>query len=389
MKKTLLFLLFACFVTLTWGQSITAVNAPFENGAAMVFDYTGGTGATNDWIGVYNVGEVPDGDPVSLTWDYITTPAGQFTLAGTLANGDYTAHLFCCDGYSIIASVNFTVSGAVPAAIGLTQFAKADSSISFAYSGGTGSPTDWIGIYKPNAVPGTDLSLAFVYVPTAEGTISIPTNADLPAGDYVAKLFCCDGYNALASTDFIIYPYLASSIYAVGPIQTDQPVKFSFTGGTGDFTDWVGIYPKDTLPDGTPPSVAYIYVPGVNGEVSFDASVFEPGKKYDAHLFCCDGYNILASFVDFEMTVVGTQNIDVQEVSVFTSSPSPAHEVVNLKFETPVNGQLTFYNMTGQSVRRLPVNGEMQLEVRNLKPGTYVAQFQGDKGTQTRKIVVE
>jgi Secretion system C-terminal sorting domain len=392
MKKTLLLMIFACCVTLTWGQSISAVGAPFQNGAPVIFDYSGGTGSATDWVGVYNVSEVPDGDPASLTWKYIASASGQITLDGAfapLANGDYVAHLFCCDSYDILASVNFSVAGATPASIGLTQYAKADSSITFAYSGGTGSATDWIGIYKPDGVPGTDLSLAFEYIPSPEGVISVPTNADLPAGTYVAKLFCCDGYSALASTEFVIYPYLAPYLAAVGPIQSDQPVTFTHAGGTGSFTDWVGIYPKDTLPDGTPPAVSYVYVTGVNGTVTFPPSTFEPGVKYDAHFFCCDGYDILASFVDFEMTFVGTQNPNNQQIAAFTSSPSPAHEVVNLKFETPVNGQFTFYNMMGQAIRRLPVNGESTLEVRNLPVGTYIGQFQGEKGTQSSKIIVE
>jgi hypothetical protein len=387
MKKILPTSFITCCVAALWGQSITPVDSVFQNGKPIVINYTGGTGSPTDWIGIYPPNEVPDGDPPSIRWDYIKTKEGQITFAGTLPNGNYKVHLFCCDDYKILASASFKITGAVPAKIETTQFAKADSAFALKYSGGTGSPKDWIGIYKPTDVPKTDVSTKFEYVPAPAGTLTF-AKPGLPAGKYVARLFCCDGYDVLATTEFTVFANLAPSVAPAGTLQVDKSSTFKFTGGTGSFVDWVGIYPKDTIPDGTPPSVSYLYVNGVNGEVVFPPNTFKAGVLYDAHLFCCDDYKILASYKNFSFSTVGTREED-ERADLFTASPSPAREVVRLAFSEPLEGQFTFYNIAGQAVRNLPVNGEGVLEVRDLSPGAYIARFEGKQGAQSRRILVE
>lgn len=389
MKKTLLLLVVICCTVNLWGQkTITPVGAPFQNGQNLVFDYAGGTGAATDWIGIYPPNEIPDGDPASLVWKYITTPSGQVTFPGTLPNGTYKVYLFCCDGYTVIASAEFSVQGAPPASVSSNTFAKVDSSVTFKYSGGTGSPKDWIGIYKPGDVPGTDLSIDYLYVPTAEGSITF-NNPKLPAGDYVAKLFCCDSYTVLASYNFTVYQNLAPSIAPVGALVADKPFTFRFTGGTGAQTDWIGIYPHGEVPDGDPASITYLYVNGANGELTFSPAGLKAGTFYDAHLFCCDEYKILASYTNFSFSTVAAHEASDAVPTLFTATPSPAKEVVNLNFTESVTGQFTFYNLTGQAIRSISVEGITHLAVRDLPSGTYIGQFRGNKGTQARKILVE
>lgn len=69
----------------------------------MRFAYSGGTGSPKDWIGVYKHGQTP-GLIASTVWQYVPTTTGQVEFAGTLAPGTYDVHLFCCDGYNILAS---------------------------------------------------------------------------------------------------------------------------------------------------------------------------------------------------------------------------------------------------------------------------------------------
>ncbi len=92
-------------------QSLIPLNAPFTQGQPMQFAYTGGTGSPLDWIGIYKTGQVP-GNVGSTVWQYVPTTAGQVEFAGTLAPGYYDVHLFCCDGYTKLASyTNFLVAG--------------------------------------------------------------------------------------------------------------------------------------------------------------------------------------------------------------------------------------------------------------------------------------
>jgi alkaline phosphatase D len=91
-------------------QSIAPSNAPFQQGQAMQFNYSGGTGATTDWIGIYKKNQIPS-NVSSTVWQYITTTSGNVTFDGTLDTGFYDIHLFCCDGYTKLAShLNFKVT---------------------------------------------------------------------------------------------------------------------------------------------------------------------------------------------------------------------------------------------------------------------------------------
>ncbi len=94
-------------------QSLAPLNAPFTEGQPLQFAYTGGTGSPQDWVGIYQAGQVPGQTP-STVWQYVPTTSGQVEFAGTLPPGVYDAHLFCCNGYDILAShTDFTIGGSV------------------------------------------------------------------------------------------------------------------------------------------------------------------------------------------------------------------------------------------------------------------------------------
>jgi alkaline phosphatase D len=113
MKTLLLSVLFLAFSVLAHAQTITPLNAPFTQGQAMQFAYSGGTGSPLDWIGIYKTGQIPGNVP-STVWQYVPTASGQVQFGGTLTPGYYDIHLFCCDGYDKLASFNnFLVAGQV------------------------------------------------------------------------------------------------------------------------------------------------------------------------------------------------------------------------------------------------------------------------------------
>lgn len=398
MKSTLVLLIFLAVTTGISAQKISAVDSVIENGKPLVLNYSGGTGAATDWIGIYQRDTVPDGSPASCFWDYVPSASGTYTfnapyknLSKVLAAGKYTAHLFCCDGYKIIASCNIEIKAAsvIPPKIETLKYALQDSNFTFKYSGGTGSPTDWIGIYKKGDTPGVQNSLTYEYIPTKAGELTFKKLA-LKAGNYTAFLLCCDGYNILSKVDFTIFENLKPSLSPVGDLVAGKPLKFKFTGGTGDFTDWIGFYPKDTVPDGTPPSVFYEYVNGVNGELEFPATALKAGVAYDAHLFCCDGYKIITSYKNFTLkTSTASNELTVPQLKVFSINPNPSFAVVNIRFTKEVTGQFNFYNMLGQSVKRLKINKDREVKVTDLVKGAYFGVFQSIEGSQSQKIIVQ
>jgi hypothetical protein len=405
MKNLLLFVLFTLSTAHVFGQSVTPVGAPFQNGADMVFDFSGSTDS-KDWIGIYNAGDLPDpnnGGVASINWGYVNgsgqtgsstiVAAGTLTFPGNLPNGDYDVHLFCCDGYNVLASATFTVVGAAPASIAATTYPVVGQPVTFEYTGSTGDHLDWIGIYNAGAIPGTDGSLLYQYVPGMEGSVVFDDPAVLVPGNYDVHLFCCDGYTKYASTSFTVYEALAPSLAPVGTLSSNWYNTFHFTGGSGSFYDWVGIYHAGDMPDpgaGGVPSMAYKYVDGANGDIWFDPmpDSLIPGNFYDAHFFKDDGYEILASYLNWTVLFTDAGEVVVQP-SIFTAFPNPAHGAVQLLFSERVSGRLNIFNAAGQVARRINLDGETQAEVSDLMPGMYMAQYQGNKGSQTVKLVIE
>ncbi len=388
MNRTLLTLAFSIYTLLSYGQTITAVGAPFKAGGAFTFDYSGGTGAATDWIGVYTVGEIPDGTPPSLTWEYITSPAGTLVLNGNnqaavLAAGDYTAHLFCCDGYDIIASVNFSIEGNVPSLLSHRSHPIANKRFKFAYSGGTGSPTDWIGIYKPNDTPGVESSITYTYVTAKEGDTSFVADSLLPPGNYKAYFFCCDGYDVLAKDSFTVYEALPSSL-KLAPITNGDPFKFTFTGTLGNLNDWIGIFPAGEVP-ASGNLVGWDYLPGVNGQIDLGTTL-ETGKAYDAHMLCCDGYDIIASVLNFSLPT-STKDINSKNIFRALNNPISALSPLKLQFDEATSGTISVYNLTGQLTQKVQINNERNIEINNLIAGSYYIRFVNSESQQTIKVM--
>jgi alkaline phosphatase D len=84
-------------------QSVSPMSPVFTSGQTMTFKYSGGTGSSTDWIGIYSAGQKP-GDIASTVWKYIPSKDGEITFDGNLSVGFYDVHLLCCDGYKSLAS---------------------------------------------------------------------------------------------------------------------------------------------------------------------------------------------------------------------------------------------------------------------------------------------
>lgn len=404
MKKILL--AFSLLTLSTWliGQTVTPSSSTFQTGDDIVVQFTGSTNPL-DWVGIYNEGETPDpgnGGVASITWFYIngtqdnsnTTviPSGTLTFSVALPPGNYQVMLLCCDGYTVMASNVFSVEGAAPSELYANNYPFVGGTVSFTYSGGPGNSTDWIGIYDENAVPGTDASITYQYVTGAAGELTFDINGVLAAGTYKAYFFCCDIYTVLASTTFTVYEMTQPSLAPVGILSQSGYNSFQFSGGTGSIYDWVGIYHQGDMPDpgnGGVGSMTYLYVPGPNGEVNFSPmpDSLIPGNFYDAHFFCCDGYNIIASYTNWTVELIGATGEKVIVPALFQVS-TPAAEMVRLSFEEAVHGKISIINMTGQTVRNIPVVGEGSIDVNGLHEVAYVVRLQTGERAQSRKVVV-
>lgn len=390
MKQFLLFIFFSISSLVAIAQpSISPVKAQFDVTEPKVFSYTGGTGSDKDWIGVYPLDTVPDGTPPSLTWQYITSPSGTLSLNGDnqaapLTAGTYAVHLFCCDGYNILASSTFVVVGEAPASMGITSYPFFGDSVGFNYDGGTGSPQDWIGIYLKDEDPNVATAITYEYVNgIKKGSKKLKGDDLIVNTEYDAHLLCCNGYNSIVKTTFKVYDQLPPNMQKQGEFPVGGPITFAHQGGTGSLRDWVGIYDQGAVP-GTVGSLTYLYVDGPNGTVTFDSiPELEQGKFYDAHFLCCDEYDIIASVLGFQ---VGSSSTADLEKNTFKAAGAVNGAV--LFFDEAPAGKVDFFNAMGQNVKSINVTGDKVVNVDNLASGIMLVKYSSEKSEQTSKIVV-
>lgn len=185
------------------GAALTTNASVYPEGSPVIFTYASPAFDPTDWIGIYEKGQTP-GDVSSIDYQYIPAPNGNLTFTTSLAPGLYTAYLFCCDGYSVYASVNFEIGDATTASLVATQLNYLPGEdIVFTYNSPNFSSTDWIGIYAPGEVPGDAGSTEWDYIPGPSGQLTLPSG-NLYEGDWVAYLFCCDGYDVYATAQFTL-----------------------------------------------------------------------------------------------------------------------------------------------------------------------------------------
>ncbi|MED5381855.1 MAG: immunoglobulin-like domain-containing protein [Verrucomicrobiota bacterium] len=183
--------------------------------------------------------------------------------------------------------------------------------IEVAFGNGPGNPKDWVGIYRPDAIPGSAAAPAWAYVngsKTAgqgrtDGTVVF--DEVLPSGNYVARLFENDSYKQLASAVFSIAEppgvTTGSDTYLPGDSITVQ-----FANGPGNPKDWIAVYRPDMVPAKVP-SLLWAFVNGTQtageglaaGTVTFADGL--PAGAYVARYLENDGYTQLAE-VSFSVT---------------------------------------------------------------------------------------
>ncbi len=228
MKKTTPFPLLAAllfFAASLFGQSITPVNAPFIQGQPMTFNYSGGA-TTNDWIGIYSPGVVPDGDPYSLVWKYAPTAgSGQVTFPGSLPIGKYDIHLFCCDpSYNIIASYpNFEVV-AEPFRSRLTYYMETDDIVLLASGIAAG---DVLSVFHAADFSGGAILPGAVAV--AEQTVATPSPI-YPVKFNFSTLPSGEKYVGVLSKPNV--PVASFSLFEVKPLPVMPPVITRFGIGS-------------------------------------------------------------------------------------------------------------------------------------------------------------
>jgi hypothetical protein len=296
------------------GPSVTTDKSIYATNETIQITFANGPGNAADWVGIYKEGQMPGG-PQSTIWQYVsgthTSTTGK--TGGTLVftnglptAGKWVAYFLQDDGYSQLASVNFTV-GAVPAVLPQHSNYFVGGAITVTFSNGPANAKDWIAIYPEGAAPGGPAATIWQYTDANGGKAgvangSVTFNSGLTsAGAYVVYFLKDDGYSILASNKFSVLAadapllWVGSSVY-----ETRQPITAYFTNAPGNPKDWVGIYRADQTPGG-PASTLWFYLDGTkngsdpvtSGVINFANGLTTAGD-WVAYLLEDDGYNILA-----------------------------------------------------------------------------------------------
>lgn len=169
-----------------------------------------------DWIGLYRPDQTPSAASPILKWLYLNgdtaiptapVPSGSVSFpAPGLPVGDYVARFFANNGYEELApAVPFTVIFGMAS---LSYDAGDDITVSWKRASETPRASrDWVGIYRPDQIPGGPASLEWAYLngtrtapaaPVEAGSLTFAAPA-LPPGEYVARFFANDGYTQLCA----------------------------------------------------------------------------------------------------------------------------------------------------------------------------------------------
>ena len=367
----------------------------------IAFDFNNPEYEDGDWIGVYYEGDNPNDVP-SVAWKYVSSTKGTLTLDDVLPAGSFEAYLFCCDVSDIVLAKSkvFTSAGGAASSYIRTSASvyPEGSPIVLNYRSSDFSDSDWIGIYNDDGVmPGGDNpSLYWDYAPADSGTVTFTTEqVSLSSGDYVAYLLCCDGYSVKAKYNFTIADE-TTPVLILSALSYEQGDSLVFTYTSPDFTDtdWIGTYNPGDEP-GPVGSIYWDYLSGPNGTMKFDLDTasYKPGN-YWAGLFCCDGYDLLAS-TSFSV-VAGTPvsaNIIASEENIITVFPNPSNGQITIRSRGNATIEnVEVFNIAGKLMYNSDFTNSVSqrtINLSSLNTGVYILKAKSESHIFTTKIILK
>ncbi len=166
---------------------LTPDKAGYAPGDPLEISFTNAPGIPNDWIGIYRTGDTP-GVIASTLWAYTQGVSGTIPFEG-LDAGYYFAAYFLNNGYMETGErVIFSVGTDLAQVEAESGIYPSGETIRINYENGPGLPTDWIGLFRQNAPPGTAPLVERLFTPgTQSGQVIFDTV--LEPGPYFAALF--------------------------------------------------------------------------------------------------------------------------------------------------------------------------------------------------------
>jgi acid phosphatase type 7 len=352
----------------------------YNEGEPIKITYTNAPSLTNDWIGIYRMGETPgENGSYSSSWLYLNSgiATGSLSLntgegtAKTLSKGYYYINYFTKDGYFEPVARKFFSVGSEISSVSVDQanFAPGEN-IKINYANGPGTPKDWVGLFKEGKVVGTDQLDGFYYTYGAtKGYISIPAG-ELPAADYFASLYINDSYDAVSNRIHITI----GKVPSLTAKQEGKEIILTFE----DNVAW-----RDSL--------ASVLVD--NKELTTSQFTMKPGQLTIAADELNTGEHTIQVIAHgWQNSVIKTStstgiNSLTNKITVY---PSPAKENIFIENNSNESGIVTLLTTLGSEVLTSKIIiGTNKLDVQALSRGTYILKISTANNIKSQIIILK
>jgi hypothetical protein len=276
------------------GYTLTATPSTVSVGASITVAWTAPAGsATNDWVGLFQVGAA---NTAYISFQYTGgATTGSFSLAAPGSAGQYEFRYLLQNAYTSVATSN-----AVTVSSGSGSYTLAASpadlnpggALTISWTAPSGRPTnDWIGLFEVGAA-----NTAYVWDQYTGGAASGTFNltAPSPLGQYEFRYFLQNGYT-LATTSNAVTVNLTGSYSLTATPASVSPggtLTINWSAPSGRPTnDWVGLFLVGA------PNTSYLGFQYTGGATSGTFKVAAPGTtgQYEFRYLLQNGYTSVAT----------------------------------------------------------------------------------------------
>lgn len=183
-------------------------------------------GFTNDWVGVYKVGQTP-GTIASISWQYTNGESADSLDFVGLPKGYYFANYFLQDEFQEAGErVYFQVGDTITQLFIDNSIYNLGEYITATWLDGPGITKDWLGIFNALDNPQTDPLISYTYFDGLPAGTKVLQDTALPTspGNYFISLFTNDSYTEVSNRCY--FTVVDTTIVALPKdIDGNSPVK--------------------------------------------------------------------------------------------------------------------------------------------------------------------
>ena len=216
--------------------SITTSKSTYTTSESIVVNWSNGPGYSLDWIGLSEQGSSSHD---YIDWTYIGGATSGSHSFSSLPAGNYEARFYLDNGYTILDTDLFEVTGGggmVSITTSKSTYTTSES-IVVNWSNGPGYSLDWIGLSEQGSSSHDYIDWTYI----GGATSGSHGFSSLPAGNYEARFYLDDGYTILDTALFEVTgtigtPWITSP--EPGSTLSGSKVTFSWSDNGTSVSEW-------------------------------------------------------------------------------------------------------------------------------------------------------